>query len=174
MTSLTGAAISSPAADAPAPLDDFVALSAILTGIAGDKLHPTLDAFGTAREYLVYATDHGGALFGQLMALYLQNSTLPPDQIAGLIFQNQQAPVAYMARTVMLMWYLGSWYGPDGLAAYHANTSVPAPFVVISSNAYTQGWAWRVGQAHPMGYSDWRFGYWNTQPPALDDFIGGR
>ena len=46
------------------------------------------------------------------------------------------------------------------------------PDKVISSAAYTQGWMWRVGQAHPMGYSEWRFGYWAADPPPLDTFIG--
>ena len=34
-----------------------------------------------------------------------------------------------------------------------------------------QGWTWRVAQTHPMGYSDFRFGYWAEDPPALNDFI---
>jgi hypothetical protein len=33
---------------------------------------------------------------------------------------------------------------------------------------------WRVGQAHPMGYSEWRFGYWAANPPPLDAFIGNQ
>ncbi len=160
-------------ADAPDPLDDFVALSAILTGVAADKLHPQLDTYETAAEYLAYATKTGGAVFQQLMQLYEQNSGLPPAQIAALIFADPQSAVAYMAKTVTLMWYLGSWYDPAGLVAYAAGKTPFAPSVVVSSNAYTQGWAWRVAQSHPMGYSDWRFGYWNTQPLPLGDFIGG-
>ena len=35
---------------------------------------------------------------------------------------------------------------------------------VISPAAYTQGWTWRVAQAHPMGYSELRFGYWSDDP----------
>lgn len=159
------------------PLDDFVALSAILTGIAGDKLHPLLDANGTAEEYLAYATRNGGEMFQQLMGIYTQNSSLPPASIAALIFADQSSPLAYMAKTVTLMWYLGSWYDPDGLKNYYDTVTLGkqafAPSVVISSNAYTQGWAWKIGQAHPMGYSDLRFGYWNTQPQPLSDFIGG-
>lgn len=159
------------------PLDDFVALSAILTGVAADKLHPQLDVYETAAEYLAYATKNGGTVFVQLMEIYTQNSSQPPATIAGLIFADQQSPVAYMARTVTLMWYLGSWYDPSGLKAYYDTVTQGkpgfAPSIVVSSNAYTQGWAWKIGQAHPMGYSDWRFGYWNAQPPSLNDFIGG-
>jgi hypothetical protein len=162
-----------PAAVPPTSLEDFVTLSAILTGIAKDQLHPQLDTFGTAQEYLNYATANGGPAFTQLMSLYLANRTQPSDSVAKLILEQSGDEIAYMARTVMLMWYLGAWYNPAGLQAYHADTSVPAPFVVISSNAYTQSWVWRVGQTHPMGYSNWRFGYWNTPPQPLTDFIGG-
>lgn len=154
-------------------LDDFVALSAILTGIEGDKLHPVLDAYGTAEELFVYATKNGGALFAQLMQTYTANKDEPPEVIAGIIFKDEQAPIAYMARTVILMWYLGAWFTPKALADYHANPTGFAPYVVISSNTYTQSWVWRVGQTHPMGYSDWRFGYWHTPPLPLTDFIGG-
>jgi hypothetical protein len=157
----------------PDPLDQFVALSAILTGIAADKLHPQLDTHGTAAAYLAYATQQGGSAFTGLLALYAQNSTQPPDTIAKLILQQSGQATANIAQAVTLMWYLGAWYPPAGLAAYQADQSVPAPFVVISSDAYTQGWAWRVGQAHPMGYSDLRFGYWNGPPQALADLVGG-
>jgi hypothetical protein len=157
----------------PTPLDDFVGLSAILTGIAADHLHPTLDTFGTAQEYLDYATANGGAPFAQLMSLYADHRTEPPAAITQLVLEQSGDVIAYMARTVMLMWYLGAWYAPDALQAYRANPADPAPFVVISSNAYTQSWVWRVGQAHPMGYSTWRFGYWNTAPQPLNAFIGG-
>lgn len=158
----------------PDPLVDFVTLSAILTGIAADQLHPFLDTHGTAQAYLDYATAHAPAAFAQLMAVYDQNRAAPPAEIASAVFASSNA----IARTVMLMWYLGAWYAPDALAAFVAAyqkvgaSAPPAPFVVISSDAYTQGWAWRVGQTHPMGYSDFLFGYWNTSPPPLAAFVG--
>lgn len=165
---------SAPAPAPPSPLDDFVALSAILTGIAPSQLHPKLDTFGTAQEYLSYATTHGGAPFSSLMALFAANRTKPPAEIAQLVLVQSGDDIAYTARAVMLMWYLGAWYAPAALRAYHDNPKVSPPFVVISSNAYTQSWVWRVAQTHPMGYSEWRFGYWHTQPAAsLADFIGG-
>jgi hypothetical protein len=44
--------------------------------------------------------------------------------------------------------------------------------MVISPAAYTQAWTWRVAQAHPMGYSEFRYGYWAGEPIALEDYIG--
>jgi hypothetical protein len=49
---------------------------------------------------------------------------------------------------------------------------VPIPFTVLTPAAYTQGWAWRVAQAHPMGYSELRFGYWADQPFSLSELTG--
>jgi hypothetical protein len=170
-----------PAPAAPDPLDDFVALSALLTGIAAKQLHPDLDTHGTAAEYLAYAVQHGGASFTQLMTIYRQNAGRAPPVLAELILKSSGPLIADMAHTVMLMWYLGAWYEPAALADYvercqAASPTDPAPFppnfVVISSDAYTQGWAWRVGQAHPMGYSDLRFGYWNGPPQPLEDLVG--
>jgi hypothetical protein len=167
-------------ASAPTPIDDFVALSAALTGIDGSQLRPQLDTFENAEEYLAYATAHGGAAFVQLMQLYDANRGLAPAALAALVLEQSGDTISYMAKTVMLMWYLGAWYEPAALQTYHdaAQKSppdpapFPPPFIVISSNAYTQSWVWRVGQSHPMGYSTWRFGYWHTPPAALNDFIG--
>lgn len=158
----------------PTPLDDFVALSAILTGIAAGKLRPPLDTHQTAAAYLATATAEGGEGFAKAMAIYAANRSQPPAQIAALILNGNPA-VAYAARAVMLMWYLGAWYDPAALASYHADWAsgqMPPAGVVISSDAYTQGWAWRVAQAHPMGDSELRFGYWNMDPPPLSDLVG--
>ena len=66
----------------PEPIDDFVALSAILTGIAADKLRPQLDTHGTAGHYFDYATKHGGADFTHLMAVCAAHRNEGPETIA--------------------------------------------------------------------------------------------
>ena len=163
------------------PLDAFVALSAILTGIAKEKLHPFLDTHGTAEAYLTYALQHAPVPFGKLMTLYAQNQGQPDAVVANLIMTASDRDIFYIAKTVMLMWYLGAWYEPVALDAYIKAwralkptdpAPFPPPFVVISADAYTQGWAWQVGQAHPMGYSDLRFGYWSGAPTPLNDLVG--
>ena len=160
--------------NAPATLDQFVALSAVLTGIAAGNLKPFLDTHGTAQTYFNVASTRGGAAFTQMMSIFVANQSQSPQTIGTLILQQSGDDVAYMAKSVMLLWYLASWYEPAALKAYKADPfKNPAPFVVVSSDAYTQGWVWRVGQTHPMGYSTWRFGYWNTAPAPLSQFIGG-
>jgi hypothetical protein len=73
----------------------------------------------------------------------------------------------YLARSIVLMWYLGAWYDPDNLQTPNASN-----FEVISPKAYTQGWALKVAQAHPMGFSEMQFGYWTRPPNPRGDFIG--
>ncbi len=147
-------------------LDNFVAISSALTGIAASKLRPSLDTHKTAQAYLDYATEHGGSAFTELMGL-------SPAEVLEAVANEPDGDIAIMANCVTLMWYLGAWYFPDGLLAYKQGSSSFAPSVVISSDAYTQGWAWKVGQAHPMGYSELRYGYWSGQPSTLSDLVGG-
>jgi len=160
----------------PAPttlLQTFVNLSALLTGIDAGKLAPQIDPKNIKQVYFDYASAaQPGCDFYKLLAIYAANATLPPAQIADIIFQQSGTNICYMARSVMLMWYLGSWYTPEDLQKTGTNKA-PPDSVVISSAAYTQGWAWNVAQAHPMGYSNFQFGYWANNPPALSDFVGG-
>jgi hypothetical protein len=67
------------------------------------------------------------------------------------------------------MWYSGAW--PTLIPA---SASAPASTVsnLISAKSYTCGLAWQVMQSHPMGDSNYRYGYWSSQPPALNDYTG--
>src|SRR6185503_11523618 len=162
--------------DTPTPagardLNDFVALSAVLTGIAASKLRPVLDTHGTAQTYLDLATAKGGATFATLMSIYRAHESEPAAEVANVILEGPSTVVANLARSIMLLWYLASWYDPDRLSALSQGPPAFVPSTVVSADAYTQGWVWRVGQTHPMGYSEWKFGYWHSAPPPLAAFI---
>jgi hypothetical protein len=133
------------------------------------------EAYIKARSKVV--APHGrGATFQQLLDIFNKNQALPPAQIGNIILNQSGDAIRYLARSVMLMWYLGSWYDPADLQKYNSPTPPTDPLgpkAIISSEAYTQGWAWSVAQAHLMGYSNFTFGYWSQQPPSLEDFIGG-
>ena len=154
------------------PLDTFVDLSALLTGIAASALAPDIDPKDIKQAYFDWVQQEQPDTFNQLLALYAANAQQPPATIANLILMQADPAIRLLARSVMLMWLLGSWYAPADLQAAQARQT-PPDSVVISAEAYTQGWAWNLAQAHPMGYSDLQFGYWASQPPALNDFIGG-
>lgn len=156
-------------------MDNFVGLSALLTGIAADKLAPPIDPNNIKQVYLDYIGKAAGADFDRLLEIFAKNSGLQPAEIADIIFNKSGVEIRFLARSVMLAWYLGSWYAPADLEKYSqpAPQSAPIPSQVISALAYTQGWAWSVAQAHPMGYSNFQFGYWSAAPPSLADFVGG-
>ena len=143
-------------------MDLFVGLSAALTGIDKGQLAPELDPLNVKQAYFDQAASTG-LTFPALLEVYsdLSGQNMQPNDIAKAILANGE--LAPLARAIMLEWYTGSWYPPG--------TSNPVK--VISADAYTQGWMWSVAQAHPMGYSNWHFGYWSSPPPALTDFTTG-
>jgi len=148
----------------------FIALSAALTGIPKERLSPAVDPVQINTEYFKQAkTD---LAFDGLMQI-IRADPSNPDAAAGKVLNNSDPNIMYLGRSIILMWYLGAWYEPKTLQKF--NSSPPRPPYpadkVISPAAYTQGWTWRVAQAHPMGYSELLFGYWSKEPPALDAFI---
>jgi hypothetical protein len=163
-------------AAALAPLsDDMVAfknLSAALTGISADKLAPVTDALELKQDYFKWVMDRKPDQFKALLQIAKPN----PTTLQTIVDQSQaNGDTKFLARSIVLMWYLGAWYDPDDLKRLVDARSADQPLfishTVISSKAYTQGWLWRVIQAHPMGYSDMQFGYWTRKPEPIEDFI---
>lgn len=167
----TATALSSPAAaDDAADLDLFVTLSAALTGIAKAKLAPAVDPIQIKNDYFKQAkTDPA---FPALLQIIRADPT-HPDAAAEKVMHNPDPAIKYLGRSIILAWYLGAWYEPKTLATYDSpkpGLFPVTPLKVISPAAYTQGWTWRVAQAHPMGYSEMRFGYWAQDALPLDDY----
>ncbi len=149
----------------------FVTLSAAITGIEASILAPAVDPIDIKRQYFKQAS--ADPAFGQVLTITKNAPT--PAIAADQVMNNADPAVKYLGRSIILAWYSGSWYAPKTLQAYNLPNPPPPPVnpdKVISPAAYTQGWMWRVAQAHPMGYSEWRFGYWAADPPPLDAFIG--
>jgi hypothetical protein len=79
--------------------------------------------------------------------------------------------IKFLARSIILLWYLGSWYKPKDLKE-QATAAKPDRInssEVLSPKAYTQGLVWQIAGAHPMGYSNLQFGYWSRDPRDLND-----
>ena len=184
------AAISVGAVDSPASAQSrqdmvaFVLLSAALTGITETKLapgfdlaksEPGADPVDVKQEYFDWVNKRRPADLKRLLQIAADSQKLPAaDRAQAIIDKVQATPdTKYLARSIVLMWYLGAWYDPDHLRALVERPDPPpAKFEVISPKAYTQGWALRVAQAHPMGFSEMQFGYWSRPPSARADFIG--
>jgi len=76
-----------------------------------------------------------------------------------------EADAKFLARSIVLLWYLGSWYEPRDLEANASpGTRHAISSEVVSAKAYTQGLVWEIAGAHPMGYSNLQFGYWSRDP----------
>jgi hypothetical protein len=184
------AAISVGAVDSPASAQtrqdmvNFVLLSGALTGITETKLAPGFDLaksepgsdpVDVKQEYFDWVNKRRPAALKRLLQITADSQKLAAaDRAQAIIDKAQATPdTKYLARSIVLMWYLGAWYDPDNLRALVERPDPPpAKFEVISPKAYTQGWALRVAQAHPMGFSEMQFGYWSRPPSARIDFIG--
>jgi len=177
-----GASVTPATAQAADDMVTFVQLSAALTGIAARKLAtpnfdapvPNSDPVDIKREYFQQVSKR--PVFRSLLQITRDAQKLPEPQRADAIIEQVKArpDTKYLARSIVLMWYLGAWYEPDHLKTLVESPNPPPPtFKVISSKAYTQAWALRVAQAHPMGFSEMQFGYWARPPSDLPAFITG-
>jgi len=162
-----GTTAAQPAPRDPADVDLFVRLSAALTGIATGKLAPAVDPVQVKNAYYDQAKSDPG--FAGLMQI-IRADPDHPDTAADKVMNNADAKIKFLGRSIILAWYLGAWYPPVVLQQPAPVSPVP-PLKVISSAAYTQAWAYRVAQAHAMGYSELRFGYWSDEPLRLADFV---
>jgi hypothetical protein len=155
-------------------MTDFVTLSAALTGIMTTKLAPGADPIDIKRDYFKWVSEKRPAAFEKLLNIVRDNRNAPTQAIIDKV--QSDAESKFLGRSIVLMWYLGAWYDPDELKMLAEPPPSPPEIShkVISAKAYTQGWVWRVAQAHPMGSSDMQFGYWQRKPnPERPDFIGG-
>nr|WP_249158021.1 sorbitol dehydrogenase family protein [Bradyrhizobium jicamae] len=174
-TSAEAAAPATPPAASPLPNQDdlraFVALSSVLTGIAVLKLAPTVDPIQVKNQYFDAAK--ADPAFPTLLQM-VRSDPDPKNPVATATKVMNDPKLKFLGRSIILAWYLGAWYDPKNLETYNQPGDHPFPLnpvKVISGTAYTQGWTWRVAQAHPMGYSELRYGYWAEDPLKLDAYI---
>jgi hypothetical protein len=140
---------------------------------------PGSDPINIKQEYFDWIGRKRPIIFRSLLQIVRDiaaQALTPPARAQAIIDKVQEKPeIKYMARSIVLMWYLGAWYDPDNLRALAELPQPPAKaeaFDVISPKAYTQAWALRVAQAHPMGFSQMQFGYWTHPAQPVDSFIG--
>jgi hypothetical protein len=149
-----------------ATLDQFVSLSSALTGVKPAQLKPGLNPIGVASQYLAMINSPASkvlpATFASLMATFEAQSAPPGNPETAAAFVLADPTLGPVARSIIKMWLLGSWYDPA-----NPGTAIQ----VVSMQAYKESLVWKVMQSHPMGYSMWSFGYWAEPPPAFQQFI---
>ncbi|WP_329569191.1 hypothetical protein [Kitasatospora sp. NBC_01266] len=123
--------------------DQFIAMSAVLTGFGGEELRAT----GMAAEYRALVLERAGA--EPLARLVAAADGSGPPRL-------DEEPVRELARAVAHLWYLGAWPGLPAAQGAH----------VVSSRAYEQGLVWRAFGGHAPGAVAQGFGSWGDPPPG--------
>ena len=158
----------------------FLLLSAALTGVdiqtlapefsrgSGDILSadPGIDPINIKSAYFRQVNAPGtAASFAKLLQIAKDNRLSQDNIIAKVNASGDDTK--FLARSIVLLWYLGSWYEPGDLknaAASPESVHAPIKQKVLSAKAYAQGLVWQIVGAHPMGYSNLQFGYWSRDP----------
>jgi hypothetical protein len=137
------------------------------------KADPGTDPINVKNDYFKWINASNAPTFEKLLQIAKDHSTSAPDLIGQEIISqvNAHDDTKYLARSIVLLWYLGSWYKPEDLkSSLDPNAPrAPIPSQVVSAKAYTQGLVWQIAQAHPMGYSNLQFGYWSREPVDPND-----
>jgi len=168
---LADAAYAESAEGPDADMVAFLLLSEALTGVSRQTLAPELvenkseilnsdpgiDPINIKNAYFAWINDNDlTSSFGKLLQLAKDNRQSLGDIIPKV--NGSADDMKFLARSIVLLWYLGSWYKPDDL-----KNKIASP-IVVSPKAYTQGLVWQIAGAHPMGYSNLQFGYWSRDP----------
>jgi hypothetical protein len=160
----------------------FLVLSSALTGIEIPRFAPEfakmpdkpdildadpgVDPLNVKNEYFNWINARAAPAFEKMLQIASVHRWLP-DIVTAV---NASDDTKFLGRSIVLLWYLGSWYKPDDLkknATPGARALIPSE--VVSSKAYTLGLVWLIAQAHPMGYSNLQFGYWSRDPRDPND-----
>jgi hypothetical protein len=176
---------SSAYAEAPDPKSTqdmmaFLLLSAALAGVHVVNLapeftrdnnkdildqNPGADPINIKNDYFEWINlNDPTSSFGKLLQIAKDHRQSATDIIAEVNASDDNTK--FLARSIVLLWYLGSWYKPEDLKNNSASPGGRA-FIrsqVVSPKAYTQGLVWQIAGAHPMGYSNLQFGYWSRNP----------
>ena len=177
---LADAAYAESAEGPDADMVAFLLLSEALTGVSRQTLAPELvenkseilnsdpgiDPINIKNAYFAWiSANDPTSSFGKLLQLAKDNRQSLGDIVPKV--NGSAEDMKFLARSIVLLWYLGSWYKPDDL-----KNKVASP-KVVSPKAYTQGLVWQIAGAHPMGYSNLQFGYWSRDPhdPSSPDLF---
>ena len=155
-------------------MNNFVGLSAVLTGFAAATIAPSIDPINVKEEYYAkFQAEIGNNLFFQILSDFQTRNTPPgsnqtqeeKNQEIGEAMLNGSNGETYVmsCRKLIFLWYSGAWATVVG-----DMTSSQ----MLSAKSYTQGLAWQVMQSHPMGDSNYRYGYWANKPADLSGYTG--
>lgn len=165
---------------------DYLGASSALLGIPVSELDPVLkqDDISLADVYYGLANTAGPMALANMLSYYrfLADRGDTPQQIGQALLSQggdgttaRDDPIGCFARLTMLQWLFGVWYGGTEVARIPNSTGsiTDAAYrtdFIVSGRAYKSGWIWRIAQSHPMGFSQFNFGSWASEPPSLADY----
>jgi len=162
-------------------MTNFIGLSAVLTGFNQTVIAPELDPVDIKSAYLKewqsqVASESGKTeltetILTQFAALQAKKLT---DQQIGerMLADSNDAEFILACRKLIFLWYMGAW--PNIMESSDPETGSSTSFTTLSAASYTSGLVWKVMQSHPMGDSNYRYGYWTEPPAALSDYTGNQ
>ena len=159
-------------------MNNFIGLSAVLTGFATSIIAPTLDPMDIKSEYLAVFTQKiteeskDPTLVTTILQKFaaLKAQQLSDQQIGTqMLAPDNGANFVLACRKLIFMWYSGAW--PTIIPATDKDPETTVSDM-ISAKSYTTGLVWQVMQAHPMGDSNYRYGYWAKPPAVLSAYTG--
>jgi len=173
-----------PDVNSPQDMLAFLLLSEALTGVDKQLLAPELgfksndilssdpgtDPINIKNDYFSWINlKDSTPSFATLLKFVKDNPKSSRSDIIAFVNAGND-DIKFLARSIVLLWYLGSWYEPKDLQT-QATAASPGRIssVVVSPKAYTQGMVWQIAGAHPMGYSNLQFGYWSRNPRDPND-----
>lgn len=141
-------------------MNQFVALSSLLTGFPTSTLAPRLDPINLKQTYLDTVNKNAppSTVARLLKTFNTIQTSLPPEEwgLAVNCRILEDDVLGPLARQIIKMWLVGIWYDPPD----QSQTGE-----VVSMQAFTHGLLWQAIQAHPTGYSEFAHGYWGAPPP---------
>ncbi len=148
-------------------LEEFVSLSAALTGYAADVLKPTFDTQLVSEQLYAELSNADNkipaAQLDELTDVWASIASTPAADMENIVNEKimQNKDIARLAQNIIYMWFLGIWYD---LAKDPSSFSTPNNDHVVSPIVYKNGLVWGEMGAHPMGFSTGNFGYWQIAP----------
>jgi hypothetical protein len=155
----------------------FAAMSAAFLGVSASEINPSVSQDHYSQADLVFTTAVQGFGLPNVLGLVgtyngLIASMSPADAAQAMV--TGTGLQGCMSRIIYLIYLLGVWYAGTEISHNSGSSGFFPPGLdkdlVVSSRAYKDGWIWRMAQAHPMGFSQFNFGSWGDDPPALSDF----
>ncbi len=159
-------------------MDSFIGLSAVLTGFSKEKLAPELDPVDIKSQYLAIWCDKtdtqtptlSDKILATYAALAAETPPLSDQQIGEKMLADANGDAFVLAcRQLIYLWYMGAW---PSFVDNDSETGQGTVYSTVSAEAYSAGLVWQVMQAHPMGDSNERYGYWAETPVALSKYTG--